>query len=253
MAENKKSCIIYADLIHTVRKLPEDKAGKLFMTILAYINDENPVVEDLAVDLVFEPIKQQLKRDLLKWEKTKDRLSGAGKASAEARKLKANQLSVFDTDKNSTSLNSVEHRSTESTKSTVTVNATVTDTVTVNVNEKQIAQLFESLKSFFGFNSEMKHINKWIKIRAFLNSLKGEQINHFEHQFDFYRKYKLISKEKIHSFNNFIADGWDCENWEKKFLEYKQFNKESNGKSNRPQTTPINSTNWDETKPRIPI
>ncbi len=68
MAENKKSFLLYADLIHTVQKMPKDKAGDLFLTILRYVNDENPVVEDMVVDLVFEPIKQQLKRDLKKWE-----------------------------------------------------------------------------------------------------------------------------------------------------------------------------------------
>lgn len=68
MAENKRSFVLYADLIHTVKKMPKEKAGELFMTILSYVNDLNPVVEDMTVDLVFEPIKQQLKRDLVKWE-----------------------------------------------------------------------------------------------------------------------------------------------------------------------------------------
>lgn len=68
MAENKKSFLLYADLIHTIRKMPKDKAGELFLIILQYVNDENPEVEDLVIDLVFEPIKQQLKRDLKKWE-----------------------------------------------------------------------------------------------------------------------------------------------------------------------------------------
>lgn len=69
MAENKKSFLLYCDLIHTVKKMPKEKAGELLMTILEYVNDENPVVDDIVVDLVFEPIKQQLKRDLVKYEK----------------------------------------------------------------------------------------------------------------------------------------------------------------------------------------
>jgi hypothetical protein len=68
MAENKKSFVLYCDIIHTVRKMPKDKAGELFMTILSYVNDENPQTDDMIIDLVFEPIKQQLKRDLKKWE-----------------------------------------------------------------------------------------------------------------------------------------------------------------------------------------
>lgn len=79
MADNKKSFILYADLIHTVRKMPADKAGELFLTILAYVNDENPAVEDIMVDLVFEPIKQQLKRDLREWEEAIQDRSTSGR------------------------------------------------------------------------------------------------------------------------------------------------------------------------------
>ena len=68
MAENKKSFMLYTDLIHTVKKMKKAHAGELFMTILEYVNDLNPDVENPIVDLVFEPIKQQLKRDLKKWE-----------------------------------------------------------------------------------------------------------------------------------------------------------------------------------------
>jgi len=71
--EGKKSFVLYSDIIHTVRKLPNNKAGELFKLILSYVNDENPTTKDLAVDLVFEPIKQQLKRDLKQWEKRAER------------------------------------------------------------------------------------------------------------------------------------------------------------------------------------
>lgn len=68
MAENKKSFILYADLIHTVEHMPPDKAGELFLTILEYVNDRNPNPDDLIIKLTFEPIKRQLKRDLKRWE-----------------------------------------------------------------------------------------------------------------------------------------------------------------------------------------
>lgn len=38
------------------------------MHILEYVNDLNPETEDLLIQLTFEPVKQQLKRDLEKWE-----------------------------------------------------------------------------------------------------------------------------------------------------------------------------------------
>ena len=68
MAENKKGFVLYCDLIHTIKKMPDDKAGLLFKHLLAYVNDENPITDDLLIELTFEPIKQQLKRDLDKWE-----------------------------------------------------------------------------------------------------------------------------------------------------------------------------------------
>jgi hypothetical protein len=68
MAANKKSFLLYCDIIHTVKKLSNDQAGELFKTILSYVNDENPNPENQIIDLVFEPIKQQLKRDLKNYE-----------------------------------------------------------------------------------------------------------------------------------------------------------------------------------------
>jgi len=79
MAENKKSFILYADLIHTVNKMPDDKAGMLLKTILSYVNDEEPEVEDLLVSIAFEPVKQQLKRDLKQWDETRVEKSLSGR------------------------------------------------------------------------------------------------------------------------------------------------------------------------------
>ena len=79
MAEGKKSAILYCDLIHTVEKLTDDQAGRLFKHYLRYINDLNPVTDDVLTEIAFEPIKQSLKRDLVKWEKRADRSRENGK------------------------------------------------------------------------------------------------------------------------------------------------------------------------------
>lgn len=68
MAENKKSVLLYCDIIHTVEELSDEEAGKLFKHYLRYINDLDPVEPDKLTKIVFEPIKQDLKRDLRKWE-----------------------------------------------------------------------------------------------------------------------------------------------------------------------------------------
>lgn len=67
MAENKKSVLLYCDIIHTVEKLDDKTAGQLFKHYLRYINDQNPKPKNSTIDLVFEPIKQNLKRDLKKY------------------------------------------------------------------------------------------------------------------------------------------------------------------------------------------
>jgi uncharacterized phage protein (TIGR02220 family) len=79
MAENKKSFVLYCDLIHTISKMPSDKAGDLFKHILEYVNDKNPTTDDLIINLTFEPIKQQLKRDLDKYESIRERNSLAAR------------------------------------------------------------------------------------------------------------------------------------------------------------------------------
>ena len=79
MADNKKSFLLYCDLIHTVQKLSDEQAGKLFKHVLEYVNDLNPTTEDLLTEVCFEPIKQSLKRDLQKYEQIRKKKSEAGK------------------------------------------------------------------------------------------------------------------------------------------------------------------------------
>jgi hypothetical protein len=85
MAEEKKGFILYSDIIHTIEKLTDEQAGVLFKHILKYVNDENPECKDLITEIAFEPIKQSLKRDLLKWGDKKQKRSEAGIAGATKR------------------------------------------------------------------------------------------------------------------------------------------------------------------------
>jgi uncharacterized protein DUF6291 len=85
MAENKKSVILYIDLIHTFEELTDEEAGKLIKHFFRYVNDKNPEPPDRLTKITFEPIKQQLKRDLKKWDKTRKKRSDAGKTGANKR------------------------------------------------------------------------------------------------------------------------------------------------------------------------
>lgn len=100
MAENKKSFVLYTDSQGLVNQLPDDVAGRLFKHIYAYVNDENPITEELLLNIAFEPIKMQLKRDLTKWENQLEQRKQAGLKSAEVRKrnaTKTNERSISST------------------------------------------------------------------------------------------------------------------------------------------------------------
>ncbi len=124
MAEGKKSVLLYCDLIHTIEKMDNETAGEFFKHYLRYINDKEPKTDNLIVELTFESVKQNLKRDLLKWDEIKEKRSEAGKKSAEARALKKKE----QTETNSTCVESVKQNLTNP---TVTVN----DNVNVTVND----------------------------------------------------------------------------------------------------------------------
>jgi hypothetical protein len=134
MAEDKKGFVLYADLIHTLGKMPDDKAGELFKHILSYVNDQDPVTDDLIIQLTFEPIKQQLKRDLKKYDEIKLKRSDAGKESARLKALKKKQQDKL----NSTSVESVKQDSTNP-----TVRDTVNDNVNVNISFIDKMDLFK--------------------------------------------------------------------------------------------------------------
>ena len=73
MAQDKKSFILYADLIHVTEKLTNEQAGILLKHVLRYVNDQNPVAPDQFTEVIFEPIRQNLKRDLVKYENIREK------------------------------------------------------------------------------------------------------------------------------------------------------------------------------------
>ena len=75
MATDKKSFLIYCDIIHTVEQLTDEQAGDLFKHLLRYVNDLNPQSDSVITKIAFEPIRQALKRDLDKYETIRKRNS----------------------------------------------------------------------------------------------------------------------------------------------------------------------------------
>lgn len=159
MAKDKKGFILYADQKELFDQLPNDKAGELIKHIFSYVNDEDPVNEDLLINLAFTPIKQQLKRDLKKWESQHAQRVEAGKRSAEVRK------------RNATSVN---ERSISSTvNGTVTVN--VTDNVSVLDTQKFLEWFNKRRTQYLEIPSNSNRLTRPTEIH--LESLKKAHTN----------------------------------------------------------------------------
>ena len=155
MATNKKSFILYCDLIHTVSKLNDEQAGKLFKHILSYVNDENPVTEDLITNLAFEPVKQALKRDLVKYEKL-------------CEKNKENIRKRWDTKKNEKIPNdtTVYERIRTDTKNTDNDNDSDSDIVVdVNSEINALFKLFENEIKSGAYDEQMNLLKLKFKIK----------------------------------------------------------------------------------------
>lgn len=209
--EDKKSFILYSDLIKVVDKLPDDVAGKLFKIILKYVNDVEVPIDDILLEIAFEPVKNQLKRDLKKWESLKQKRSKAGKISAEKRQRKSTK---------STHVENVEQ---SPANSTVSVN----DNVTVNVNDNVLLKKetkekkFNFKKSLIDFGFKEKLIDDWLKVR------KTKKATNSETAFDMFIK----EVEKSNKDPDFILRTCIEKDW-KGFKNEWLNNLKNNGKSN---------------------
>jgi len=162
MAKDKKSFVLYADMIHAIEYLTNEEKGRLFQHILEYVNDQNPIMEDRLILTAWKPIELQLKRDLIKYEDKRKQYSDAGKRSAEVRKAKKDKLSL-------TYVESVEDRSTKSTVN-VNVNDTVND-INKEKDKKKIVATAPKSKSF-----KSKTYKQWTNddFKQVLNLFRGE-------------------------------------------------------------------------------
>lgn len=140
MASGKKSFLLYCDYIYTVSLLSDEQAGRLIKHILQYVNDENPVTDDKILLIAFEPIKQQLKRDLKAWEgEISNKVDGGKMGNLKRWHPDLHQL-VTD---GKLSLSDAERLLTERKQSDtiapVAVTVTVNDTVNVKEEKKSAA------------------------------------------------------------------------------------------------------------------
>jgi len=183
MATDKKSFILYCDLIHTVNKLPDETAGKLLKHILAYVNDLNPETNDILVEVAFEPIKQAMKRDLKKWETELERKSQGAilgnlkrwhfdlYEKVEAKELTLEEAQTIAKGRIPSHSDKTDSIATKSIASIAdSVNVSVSDSVSVNVNEIKKKDIptsgFDFLDSLIQLGVDKQVATDWIKVRA---------------------------------------------------------------------------------------
>lgn len=179
MAENKKSFILYADQSGLFDKLPDVKAGKLIKLIFDYINDKNPSPTDILLQVAFEPIKLQLKRDLKIWEAERSKRSEAGKKGG----IKSGESRRAGSKRSSASKNEANEAD--------NVNVNVNDTVTARENTTPLIEyrIEECLsvamkderwvKANKATEHDLKEFNRLLERRGHYKKNPGDYKSHF--------------------------------------------------------------------------
>lgn len=79
MAKDKKSFLLYSDLLDKIEMLTIEERGILFTHLLEYVNDKEPVLTDRLLLAAWKPIELELKRDLKKYEVAKENKANGGR------------------------------------------------------------------------------------------------------------------------------------------------------------------------------
>jgi len=203
MAKDKKSFLLYADIVYTIEHLTNEEKGILFQHILDYVNDKNPVLKDRILLVAWKPIERQLKRDLQKYEDKKDERSKSGQLGNLKRYYPDLYKQVKDEEITlKQSLKIVEDRkaSHSDTKLAVNVTGTVNDTVTDTDTDTDTAtsKTKHNPVPFKIFKSTLKSIadqNKW--------KIEDEQVFELWEQLE-RAKWKSASGQKIGNWQSYL-------------------------------------------------
>jgi uncharacterized phage protein (TIGR02220 family) len=188
MATGKKKVIVYTDWISTFNPLTDEEAGRLIKHFFSYVNDLNPE-SDRLTELLFNPIKQTLKRDLEAWEKQQERNKENGQRGGRPKKPN-------ETEQNQNNPVGFSETETNPKKG-------VSDSVSVSVNNNTILPTstksaidfdFEKFLIFFNqtLGKNHKKINDTIKAKIKARLKEG----YTKH--DFQKAVENIAKEKYH-------------------------------------------------------
>ena len=122
----KDSFILYTEQKEVIDKLTDEQAGKLIKAIYEYVETDKMPQLDSLLEIVIIPFKQNIDRNIDKWEQIKQKRSEAGKIGAEIKKQKQAKQA-----------NANFAKSKEANQA-VNVNENVNDNDNVNVKDKKI-------------------------------------------------------------------------------------------------------------------
>ena len=151
MAKDKKSFVAYCDWLESFEELTDEEAGRLAKHLFRYVNDLNPEAPDKITKMCFIPIKQSLKRDLVKYEERADRARENGAKGGRPKTQKTQ--SVISEPKKPDSVN-----------------------VSVNDNDISIGRDFDTFFEAYG-----KQVDKIPCQREWLNIEREEHAKILEH------------------------------------------------------------------------
>lgn len=168
MAQDKKSFILYVDQKATFDKLTDEQAGKLIKHVFNYCEQEGPEIDDpdFITGLAFTSIKQQLKRDLVKYEAIRQRNQVNGGKGGRPKKPK---------EPTGLTGNPKEPKK--------AVNVNVNDTVNVNDNKKAFTVFWDLYDYKVG---KPKALKKW----------EGINLEDQKAIIEYLPKYKLATPDK---------------------------------------------------------
>jgi hypothetical protein len=235
MAENKKSFVLYTDSQGLVNQLPDEVAGRLLKHIYAYVNDENPISDELLLNIAFEPIKMQLKRDLVKWEKSLEDRSRSGRLGNLKRynidlynKVIDEILTLEDAEVFAKTRKGVQSDTLPSQDvAKLAVNDNVSVSVNVNVNDNEIKDItalpkFSFYHSLITYGGNENLVSDWLKVRKTKKATNTETA---------YKKFINQVEKSGHSINDVLEkciekswSGFDADWYKKENVKQQKYN-----------------------------
>lgn len=200
MELEKKSFVLYADLLSTVEIFNDKQRGDLFLCILKFVNQQEFQIEDIAVKVALEPVKLQITRDSNKYEAKRKFNSEAGKRSAEIRKSSKSSNNEIPTKPTNVEFGSTKSTNVGFGSANLTDNANENDKVIILDNSE-----FEfSIKNvhYKGTPSLLAQSNEYITFLNIRLETKKVELAEFIKVFD--EEYNGVAFEDFKHFKNSI-------------------------------------------------